>query len=514
MPTLRLVLGDQLSQGLSSLRDIDPEKDLVLMAEVQSEATYVRHHKRKIAFLFSAMRHFADALRIDDVDVEYITLDDPKNQGSLKAQLATTLQAHSGRFDRVVITKPGEWRLMDDMETWSGTLGIAVELRDDDRFIASLKDFADWAGGRKQLRMEYFYRDMRRKTGLLMDGDAPAGGLWNYDQENRKRLPKSIGTPDRIVFELDDITRDVLELVEHRFGNHFGSLADFNYAVTQADAELAMDHFIEDILPAFGDYQDAMAKGEAFLWHSLISAYLNCGLLDALEVCRRAETAWKDGFAPLNAVEGFIRQIIGWREYVRGLYWYSMPAYREMNFFNAVRTLPSLYWTGETDMACMREAIDHTLRYAYSHHIQRLMITGNFALLAGLHPDDVNGWYLAVYHDAYEWVEMPNTHGMAIFADGGVMASKPYAASANYINKMSNYCSGCAFDHKARTGEKACPFNYLYWDFLARNETKLRGNPRMGLTLKNLDKKDAVELKAMRDQASRFLESIGAFPRD
>ncbi|MEL6664417.1 MAG: cryptochrome/photolyase family protein, partial [Pseudomonadota bacterium] len=380
-----------------------------------------RHHKRKIAFLFSAMRHFAEELRNDGIRVHYVKLDDAGNAGSLKAQVADVLEAGEGRFDRVIVTKPGEWRLLEDMQDWSGTFGVEVELRDDDRFIATLDEFADWADGRKQLRMEYFYRDMRRKTDLLMDGDQPAGGEWNYDQENRKSLPKDVSAPARITFDVDDITEEVLGLVETRFGNHFGSLDNFDYAVTRQDAEAARDHFINDILANFGDYQDAMAKGEAFLWHSLLSAYLNCGLLDPLDVCRRAETAWQEGRAPLNAVEGFIRQIIGWREYVRGLYWYKMPAYRETNFLEANRTLPDFYWTGETDMACMSEAIEHTRKFAYSHHIHRLMITGNFALLAGIHPDEINEWYLVVYHDAYEWVELPNTHGMAIFADGGVM---------------------------------------------------------------------------------------------
>jgi deoxyribodipyrimidine photolyase-related protein len=514
MAALRLVLGDQLSHNLSSLSDMDKQEDVVLIAEVQSEATYVRHHKRKIAFIFSAMRHFADALRSDGVNVRYVKFDDDDNAGSLKAEVACALEEKPGRFDKVVATKPGEWRLLDDMQCWEGTFGTPVELRDDDRFIASLAEFADWAEGRKQLRMEYFYRDMRRKTDLLMKGDEPAGGEWNYDQANRKSLPKSASPPERIAFEPDEITRDVLSLVEARFDNHFGSLENFDYAVTHEDAEKALVHFVDDILPCFGDYQDAMAKGEAFLWHSLLSAYLNCGLLDPLDVCRRAEAAWQEERAPLNAVEGFIRQIIGWREYVRGLYWYKMPGYAKTNYLEANRKLPDFYWTGETDMACIREAVEHTRKHAYSHHIQRLMVTGNFALLAGIHPDEINEWYLIVYHDAYEWVELPNTHGMAIFADGGIMASKPYAASANYINKMSNYCSGCAYHHKAKTGEKACPFNYLYWDFLARNEDKLRGNPRMGLTYKNLDKKDPDELRAMSEQAERFLDEIGASRAD
>ena len=509
MATLRLVLGDQLSPGLSSLQGYAPG-DLVLMAEVVEEATYVRHHKRKIAFLFSAMRHFAEELREAGLKVRYTCLDEKGNAGRLRGEVARALDDAEGQFDRLVITKPGEWRLLEEFESWRDLFGAQIELREDDRFIASPGEFAAWAEGRRQLRMEYFYREMRRKTGLLMEGDEPAGGQWNFDQENRKRMPKSAVPPARKFFPPDETTEAVLALVEARFGEHFGSLDSFDMPVTRGEAETLRDHFFEDVLPGFGDYQDAMAAGEVFLWHSLLSAPLNCGLLDPLDLCQRAEAAWKDGHAPLNAVEGFIRQILGWREYVRGLYWLKMPGYRETNFLNANRALPDLYWGKETDIRCLREAVDHTARHAYSHHIQRLMVTGNFALLAGLDPAEVNDWYLLVYADAYEWVELPNTHGMALFADGGLMASKPYTASANYINKMSDFCGRCRYDPKARTGDNACPFNALYWDFLARNEAKLCSNPRMALTYRNLDRIGADELAEMRANASRFLDAIGA----
>ncbi len=509
MATLRLVLGDQLSPDLSSLRDADPASDLVLMAEVGAEARYVRHHKAKIAFLFSAMRHFANELRAAGHSVRYVPIDADDNQGSLKAQVAHTLET-AGPFERLVVTRPGEWRLMCDMEEWEGHFGLPVELREDDRFVATPRDFADWAKGRKTLRMEYFYREMRRSTGLLVEDGEPAGGAWNYDQANRKALPKSATPPPRWFAAPDAVTREVIGLVEAYFPDHFGDLDGFGFAVTRAGAEAARDHFIADILAGFGDYQDAMARGEPWLWHSLLSMYLNCGLLDPLDVCRRAEAAWQAGKAPLNAVEGFIRQVIGWREYVRGLYWLKMPAYREMNALAADRALPDLYWTGETDMACMADAIGQTRAHGYAHHIQRLMVTGNFALIAGLHPDAVNEWYLIVYVDAYEWVELPNVTGMALYADGGIMASKPYAASGNYINRMSDYCRGCRYDVKARTGDSACPFNFLYWDFLARNESRLAGNRRMSLVYGNLRKQDPGEVEAMRRQASAFLDSIGA----
>ena len=508
MGTLRLVLGDQLSPQLSSLSDADKSADVILIAEVMEEATYVRHHKKKIAFLFAAMRHFAEELKTAGYQVRYIRLDDPANQGSLRAEVARALEQFPG-LKRLVVTKPGEWRLLQDMERWSDLFAVPVELREDTRFIVSLKEFNAWASGRKQLRMEYFYREVRRKTGLLMDGDQPEGGQWNYDTENRKRLPRSMAPPQRFLPEADELTREVMALVAERFPDHFGDLEPWVFATTRAGAEQARDHFLSEILPGFGDWQDAMARGEPWMWHSLLSVYLNCGLLDPLDVCQRAEAEWKAGRAPLNAVEGFIRQIIGWREYVRSIYWLKMPGYAEMNALEAHHPLPEFYWTGKTQMRCMAEAIGQTQRYAYAHHIQRLMITGNFALLAGLSPAQVNEWYLLVYADAYEWVELPNTHGMALHADGGLMASKPYAASGNYISKMSDYCEGCSYDVKRRTGEKACPFNFLYWDFVDRHEARFRSNPRMAVICKSLNRMSVSERAAIRAETAGFLREIG-----
>ena len=506
MGVLRLVLGDQLSPGLSSIRDAKAG-DVILMAEVAEEATYVRHHKKKIAFLFAAMRHFAAELRSTGHEVRYVKLEDPGNTGSLRGEVARALEDVPG-LTGVVATKPGEWRLLSDMEMWRDLFAVPVQLRDDTRFIVPLTEFFAWAKGRKQLRMEFFYREVRRKTGLLMDGDEPAGGQWNFDHDNRKRLPKSLTPPPRFLPEPDALTREVIALVAKRFPDHFGDLEPWVFATTRPGAEAARDHFIGEILPGFGDWQDAMAKSEPWMWHSLLSIYINCGLLDPLNVCRRAEAEWRAGRAPLNAVEGFIRQIIGWREYVRGIYWLKMPAYTETNTLAAHRPLPDFYWTGETDMRCMAEAIGQTRRHAYAHHIQRLMVTGNFALIAGLDPAMVNEWYLLVYADAYEWVELPNTHGMALHADGGLMASKPYAASGNYINKMSDYCSSCAYDVKQKSGPQACPFNYLYWDFIDRNRQRLSGNPRMSLIYKALDQLDPDALATMRQDARTFLDKV------
>jgi deoxyribodipyrimidine photolyase-related protein len=506
MPALRFVLGDQLSRSLASLEELDRRSDVVLMVEVHEEATYVRHHPQKIALVLAAMRHFADALRREGIRVDYVRLDDAGNTGNFSAAVGRALQRH--RCDRVIVTEPGEWRVRARMLRWEEELGVPVEICLDNRFLCSRDEFAIWAQGRKSLRMEYFYREMRRKTGWLMDGDRPVGGRWNYDEENRKALPADLALPRRLRFDPDAQTREVLELVASRYGDHFGELHPFTWAVTREDALRALEEFVAAALPGFGDYQDAMKSDADFLFHSLISPYLNIGLLDPREVCERALQAWRGEGAPLAAVEGFLRQILGWREFVRGLYWLLMPGYAESNFLDARRPLPEFFWSADTPMNCLRQTIDGTRRNAYAHHIQRLMVTGNFALLAGLEPAAVEAWYLQVYLDAFEWVELPNTHGMALFADGGVFASKPYAASGAYINRMSDYCRGCGFDPKVRAGPDACPFNFLYWHFLIRNERRLRGNSRMSLAYRNLDRLPDEQRDEMTAQAETFLSSL------
>lgn len=503
MKTLRFILGDQLSRSISSLEDCDRERDIVLMAEVSEEATYVRHHPQKIALVLSAMRHFARELEDEGFTVDYVRMDDEGNTGSFSAELKRAVARHDA--DRVVVTEPGEWRVLELMQSWDKETGLPVEITRDSRFLSSRREFEEWASGRKSLRMEFFYREMRRKTGWLMEGDKPVGGQWNYDANNRKSLPKGLALPKRMRFEPDSITLEVLDLVSDQFGDHFGELESFGWPVTRKEALDALAHFIDDCLPGFGDYQDAMKSGEDFLFHSLVSPCLNLGLLEAREVCEAVLDAYKQGQAPLAATEGFLRQVLGWREFVRGLYWMHMPDYGDSNFLHANRSLPEFYWTAETPMKCLAQTIDATRRNAYAHHIQRLMITGNFALLAGIDPAEVEAWYLAVYADAYEWVELPNTHGMALFADGGLMASKPYAASGAYINRMSDYCADCAFDPKKRSGEGACPFNFLYWHFLIRNEDRLRSNPRMGLSYRNLDRLDEEQRDRIQQQAEAFL---------
>lgn len=498
---LRLILADQLSTRLEVVRTADKTHDVFLMAEVAAETDYVKHHVKKIAFLFSAMRHFAQALEAAGYRVRYVCIDDPDNSQSLEGEIARA-RADLG-IAEAVVTEPGEWRLK---EVFAAIDNLTV--LDDDRFLCRHDEFARWAEGKTQLRMEFFYREMRRKYAILMEGGKPVGGQWNYDAENRAPPKAGLKIPPRVSFKKDEITREVLATVAARFGDHPGQLEPFHFAVTRQQALKEMDHFMVHILPDFGRYQDAMVTGEPYMYHSLLSAYLNAGLLYPLEVCEAAERAYRDGGAPLNAVEGFIRQILGWREYVRGIYWRFMPDYGAMNALNASEALPWFYWSGETKMACMRDAIGATMEHAYAHHIQRLMITGNFALIAGIDPKAVHEWYLAVYADAYEWVEMPNTLGMALHADKGIMASKPYAASASYINKMSDYCGGCHYRYDVSVGEGACPFNALYWDFMARHEADFSRNPRMGYVYPNWRRMGEEKQTALRAQAALHLKAM------
>ncbi|MES2173094.1 MAG: cryptochrome/photolyase family protein [Pseudomonadota bacterium] len=512
-PLLIPVLGDQLTPDIASLRAMsktgaDKARSVVLMMEVADETTYVRHHKAKIAFILSAMRHHADRLRALGWTVDYVTLDDPANSGSFTGEVARAVERHQPAA--IHVTEAGEWRVQAMLEAWETRFAVPVVIHEDDRFLCSHAEFDTWAAARKQLRMEYFYRDMRRKTGLLMTAEGkPEGGEWNYDAENRKPAPgRDLLMPQPLRFAPDAITRAVLDMVVDRFADHIGSLDHFHFAVTHEDAIRQQRRFLDEALPRFGDYQDAMLTDEPFLWHSILSPYINAGLLDPLALCREAEARYRAGKVPLNCAEGFIRQIIGWREYVRGIYWHEGPDYARRNALGATRPLPGFYWTGETDMHCMAQAIGQTIDHAYAHHIQRLMITGNFAMLAGIDPHQVHVWYLEVYADAYEWVELPNTIGMSQFADGGLLGSKPYAAGGAYINRMSDYCGTCRYDVKKRVGEDACPFNALYWDFLARNEPLLGRNVRLAMPYRNWARMDEQDRAATREQAARFLSSL------
>jgi deoxyribodipyrimidine photolyase-related protein len=511
MTALIPILGDQLSSGLSSLRGVEPRDSGVLMMEVADEATYVRHHKQKLVYILSAMRHHAQALREAGWIVDYVKLDDPDNSGSFNGEIARAIKRHAP--ERIVVTEAGEWRVQAMLESWQTLFGLPVEIRGDDRFIASHAEFDAWADdGRKALTMEYFYRDMRRKTGLLMDGGKPAGGRWNFDKENRKPAKADLLMPRPLSFAPDAITREVIDLVAARFPDTTGTIDGFDYAVTREDAERQAAAFFTNALPQFGDYEDAMVTGERHLWHSILSPYINSGLLDTLDLCRRAEAEYRAGRAPLNSVEGYIRQIIGWREFMRGIYWREGPDYPRSNFLGHNRRLPGFYWTGETELNCLKQVIGQTLASAHAHHIQRLMVAGNFALLIGADPYDVHTWYLEVYIDAYEWVEAPNTVGMSQFADGGTVGTKPYISSGAYINKMSDYCAGCRYDVKQRTGPDACPFNSLYWNFLARHRSKLGDNPRLFGPYRSWDRFSAESQTEIRAQSSDFLAQLDAAP--
>ncbi len=501
---LILVLGDQLTDGVAALKVADKSSDVVVMAEVAEEGSYVPHHPKKIVLILAAMRKFATRLREDGWTVAYSELDDTENSQSIPGELLRRAEQHGA--SEVIATRPGEYRLIAALEGCP----LKVTLLEDDRFIASHKEFEDWAEGRKALRMEYFYREMRRKTGLLMEGDKPAGDKWNYDHDNRKPAPDEVAFSGPMQFAPDDVVEEVLDLVESRFGNHFGDVRPFWFATDQEQARRALAHFVTYALPRFGDFQDAMLADNRFLYHALVSPYINIGLLNPLEVCQAVEQAWKEGHAPINAAEGFIRQIIGWREYVRGIYFLEGPDYPRRNRLNHQRKLPDFYWGAETRMRCVSKAVEQTGAEAYAHHIQRLMVTGNFALLAGLDPAEVSEWYLAVYADAFEWVEAPNVVGMSLFADGGVIASKPYVSSGAYINRMSDYCKGCHYKVSVKTGDGACPFNLLYWHFLDRHRDRFSNNARMGNMYRTWDRMDAMRRDTVLREADEFLDRMSA----
>lgn len=499
---LVLVLGDQLTDSLSALKEARKDRDVIVMAEVADETSYVKHHPKKIALIFSAMRKFAKRLQEAGWRVAYSQFDDTENAGSIVGELLRRAEDYDA--SEVIATEPGEWRLINALKY----APLKVHILPDDRFVASHQEFEAWAEGRKQLRMEYFYRDMRRKTGLLMEDDQPVGGKWNYDHDNRKPAPDEIDFEGPLRFDPDPVVSEVLDLVESRFGDHFGDLRPFWFATTREEALKQLDHFIENGLENFGDYQDAMLNENRFLYHALVSTSLNIGLLTPLEVCKAAEKAYSDGRAPINAVEGFIRQIVGWREYVRGIYFLEGADYPARNGLGHDRDLPALYWGGETQMNCLAKTVCQTRDDAYAHHIQRLMVTGNFALLAGIDPRQVHEWYLAVYADAFEWVEAPNTVGMSQFADGGIIASKPYVSSGAYINRMSDYCKSCHYSVSKKTGEGACPFNLLYWHFLDRHRDRFEGNARMGNMYRTWDRMSDARRETVLTEAAAFLEKL------
>ena len=506
MSRLILLLPEHLSRTVSSLRSIDPKKDFILFVESSRDWSKENHHKKKIIYLLSSMRHFAADLVEEGFNVEYLKIEDRKNSGILELELEQAVQRIG--CERVVVTKPGDYKNLLRLRQLSGRLGVEIELLEDDRFLCDEKAFNSFAKDKNNLRMEFFYRDMRKKLGILMESGKPVGGKWNLDSENRKFPRAGIKSIPRIQHEQDQITKDVLRLVKRTFANNFGDADGFNFAVTRTGAVAVLEHFIQNCLPSFGDFQDAMLAGENEMYHSQIGLYLNNGLLTPLECIEMAENSFNAGVAPLNSVEGFIRQILGWREFIRGVYWIKMPDYAEANFFGCDRSLPQFFWDGNTEMNCLRQCITETKKYAYAHHIQRLMVLGNFLLLSGISPTDVNSWFLGVYADAHEWVELPNVTGMALFADGGYLASKPYAAGGAYINKMSDYCKSCVYNVKEKVGEDACPFNYLYWDFISRNREKISANQRMSMIFRTYDKMTHVRKAEIARDSQVFLDRM------
>ena len=499
---LIVVLGDQLDFDAAAFDGFDPAVDAVWMAEVAEESTHVWSSKPRMVMFLAAMRHFALALQAAGRPLHYMPLDPPGNAGRLAAQLQSDL-LHL-KPARMVMTAPGDWRVLQAIKAVAAAQELPLEIREDRHFFVSVREFAAHAKGRKSLRMEYFYREQRQRHGVLMEGGKPIGGQWNFDSDNREAFgvagPGAV--PARTVFEPDAVTREVIALVEARFPHHPGRLDGFAWPVTRAQALQALQSFIYARLPLFGRYQDAMWPDNPWLYHAHLSAALNLKLLNPREVVAAAEAAYREGHAPLASVEGFIRQILGWREYVRGIYWTQMPGYLERNALDAQQDLPAWFWTGATDMSCLRDALAQTLEHGYANHIQRLMVTGLYALMLGVQPKQVHAWYLAVYVDAVEWVELPNTLGMSQYADGGVMGSKPYIATGKYIQRMSPHCKRCRYDPAQRSGERACPYTTLYWDFLLRHEKTLAKNPRMVLQVKNVARMTEAEKQAVRARAT------------
>jgi deoxyribodipyrimidine photolyase-related protein len=512
---LILVLGDQLDAEASAFDGFDPAQDAVWMAEVGQESTHVPSSKVRTAMFLSAMRHFANDLRDSGRPLHYTRLDDADNAGTLAGELTRAVQRL--RPTALVMTAPGDWRVLQALREAAAAAGLGLDVREDRHFYATVREFAAHAKGRKQLRLEYWYRELRRRHGVLLQRDAagqptdePEGGAWNFDADNREAFDRKgpPPVPAPLHFAPDEVTKDVLAVVEARFPGHAGDLSTFAWPVTRAQALQSLARFIEQRLPDFGRWQDALWPGEAWLWHSHLSAALNLKLLNPREVVDATEAAYRAGRVPLASAEGFIRQILGWREYVRGIYWTQMPGYLERNTLGATQPLPEFFWTGDTPMACLADAIGQTLKLGYAHHIQRLMVTGLYALLLGVDPKALHTWYLAVYVDAVEWVELPNTLGMSQAADGGLMASKPYIASGKYIERQSagSLCARCRFKPGERTGERACPFTTLYWDFLMRHEALLAANPRTVMQVRNLARVDAAEREriAARAEAIRL----------
>jgi len=512
MRNMILVLGDQLDRNSAAFDDFDSENDAVWMAEVEEEATHVWAHKLRIAYFFSAMRHFRDELRERDVEVHYHELG-TRRSDDRGNDFATVLrkEVNNLRPERLIVVHPGDWRVKESLQETADKLGIELEIRPDRHFYCEPEAFQKFAKRRKSLLLETFYREMRKKHDVLMEDGQPVGDKWNYDHDNRETFgsdgPGKFTEPRS--FQPDELTNQVCEMVEQRYKKHPGTLEYFDLPVTRSQALAMLRAFLDRGLPNFGTYEDAMWRDEAFLYHSRLSVPLNLKLLNPRECVEKAVAAYYAGDAPINSVEGFVRQILGWREFIRGVYWLHMPDYADKNHYAHSDDVPSFYWDGETDMQCVRQSMQHVVRYAYSHHIHRLMVLGNFALLLGVDPKRFHQWHMAMYADAIDWVSLPNALGMSQHGDGGIVGTKPYISSGNYVNRMSNFCRHCRYDYREATGDDACPITTMYWNFLDRHEKKLEGNHRMTMQLKNLERKrSSGELPEIRKRAEKLRDEM------
>ncbi len=511
MRNLVIILGDQLDHNSSVFDDFEPSEDQIWMAEVAEEITYIWTHKLKIAFFLSSMRHYRDYLKEKKYAINYhqLSKDAQKDKGHsfesiLKQDIAKL------KPSKLVMTQPGDYRVLNKMQKVAEEMKLELDIKPDRHFYFNIEDFKKHAAKRNSLVMENFYRELRKKFSLLMEQSKPEGGEWNYDKENRetfgKKGPGKVKSPRG--FSPDAITLEVIDLVKDRFNDHPGTTDHFDLPVSREQALQLIQDFIAHRLASFGKYQDAMWQDEPFLYHSRVSAVMNIKLISPREVIDKVLNAYRQHNYPLNSVEGFVRQVLGWREFMRGVYWNEMPEYTDNNYFEANKEVPPFFWDGETKMACVKDAMKSVINYGYAHHIQRLMVLGLFAQLYGVHPLKFHEWHMAMYNDAIDWVSLPNAFGMSQFGDGGVVATKPYTASANYINKMGNYCKGCHYNHKKVTEDDACPFNALYWDFLNRNYDKLAKNRRMNFQIRNLEKKDDEQLQKITIRSSAIKENI------
>jgi len=504
---LRLILGDQLNEDHDWLKQPAENVTYVLM-EIRQETDYVTHHIQKVAAFFAAMRAFAERLRELGHRVVYLKLDDPKNKQAIDKNIATLLRQK--KFTHFEYLLPDEHRLDLLLKELTEKLQVPVRPADSQHFLTERRDLSNFFAGKKRYLMESFYRWMRKRYDILIDNGKPVGGKWNYDQKNRQAYDKKVPIPEPLFFDND--VSDILKVIRKKKVKTIGEIraGKLIWPVSREQSLALLDQFVHDFLPAFGTYQDAMTRANWYLFHSRLSFALNSKMLHPLEVIDAVVAAWEKSAdsIEIQQIEGFVRQVLGWREYMRGIYWALMPDLAEMNYFDHQAALPEFYWSGDTRMACLRSAIGQSLRHAYAHHIQRLMVTGNFALLAGVHPVAVDEWYLGIYIDAIQWVELPNTRAMSQFADGGLVATKPYISSAKYIHSMSDYCDHCDYNWKQRHGSMACPFNSLYWNFFERHRPLLQKNPRVGMMYRVWDRMDSGEKKQTLKQADDYLKNV------